>query len=102
MNTADGKIGFKVYLMVYGALLLLSGLQVILAYQHVETGRLLFRMISLAIIQAGLAVLFFMHMRYERRTLLVALVPATIFVLLMMNMIWTDSFRLLHLRPFPQ
>jgi hypothetical protein len=29
-----------------------------------------------------------------------SLIPAVIFVLLMMNMIWSDSFRLLHMRPF--
>jgi hypothetical protein len=29
-----------------------------------------------------------------------ALIPATLFVLMMMNMIWSDSFRLMHMKPF--
>ncbi len=33
-------------------------------------------------------------------SLFLSLIPATIFVLLMMNMIWSDSIRLLHMRPF--
>jgi len=42
-----------------------------------------------------------MHLAEERRSLFLTLIPATIFVLLMMNMIWSDSFRLLHMKPFP-
>jgi cytochrome c oxidase subunit 4 len=88
--------GIGLYLIVYAAILAIAGLQILIAYQHVETSRALLRMLSLAIIQAGLAVLFFMHMRWERRLLATTLIPVTIFVLLMMNMIWTDSFRILH------
>ena len=58
------------------------------------------RMLLLAIIQAGLAVTFFMHMRSEKRSLALFLLPAAVFVLAMMNMIWSDSFRLLNMRPF--
>ena len=101
MQAAENeKSGMSVYLAVYAGILALAGLQIVIAYQHLETGRLLFRMLSVAVVQAGLALLFFMHLRYERRSLLLALVPTTVFVLLMMNAIWTDSFRLLHLRPF--
>ncbi len=55
-------------------------------------------MLGLAAIQAGLAIMFFMHLRTERRSLLLSLAIATLFVLGMMNMIWSDSFRLLHFR----
>ena len=54
----------------------------------------------LALVQAGLAITYFMHMKMERRSLALFLLPATVFVLAMMNMIWSDSFRLLHMRPF--
>jgi hypothetical protein len=36
----------------------------------------------------------------EQRNLKLTLIPGTIFVVLMMNMIWSDSFRLLHMSPF--
>jgi uncharacterized membrane protein YbaN (DUF454 family) len=35
----------------------------------------------------------------ERRGLFLTLIPVTIFVLLMMNMFWSDSVRLLHMSP---
>jgi caa(3)-type oxidase subunit IV len=90
----------KTDLIVYVCILALSGLQIILAYQHTEGTQLLVRMLSVALIQAGLGVMYFMHLRDEQRNLRFALIPATIFVMLMMNMIWSDSFRLLHMRPF--
>jgi len=54
----------------------------------------------LAFCSGALAVMYFMHLLKERRSLFLSLIPAVIFVLLMMNMIWSDSLRLLHLRPF--
>ena len=85
---------------VYIALLVLSGLQVVLAYSHLDRNRLLASMLAVAIFSAALAIMYFMHMADERRSFFWSLIPATLFVLLMMNMIWSDSFRLLHMRPF--
>ncbi|MBZ5539911.1 MAG: cytochrome C oxidase subunit IV family protein [Acidobacteriia bacterium] len=99
MNTAEQpKSQVKRYLIIYFFLLALASVQFILAYQHVEGVQLLVRMLAVALIQAALAVMYFMHLAEERRSLFLTLIPATIFVLLMMNMIWSDSFRLLHFR----
>lgn len=84
------------YFVVYVLILLLAVNQVIFAY---ETGRQMTFMLLVAIIQATLAVLFFMHLRMERTNLVLTLVSALLFVLFMMNMIWSDSFRLLTMRP---
>jgi len=99
MNTAEQpKSQLKRYLIIYFLLLALASVQFILAYQHVEGVQLLVRMLAVALIQAGLAVMYFMHLADERHSLFLTLIPATIFVLLLMNMIWSDSFRLLHFR----
>jgi len=87
-------------IVIYLCILALAGLQIVLAYQHTEGSQLVIRMLAVALVQAGLAVMFFMHLRDELPGLRVALIPVTIFVLLMMNMFWSDSFRLLHMRPF--
>jgi heme/copper-type cytochrome/quinol oxidase subunit 4 len=83
--------------LAYAAILALAVIQVVLA---LTTGPSLGRMLILAGIQAYLAVMFFMHLRDEKPTLRIALIPATLFVLVMMNMVWADSFRLIHMRPF--
>lgn len=100
MDSSDHQSSLTAYLAVYIVILAISGLQILIAYQHIDAYRIFIRMLLLAIIQAGLAITFFMHMRSEKRTLALFLLPATLFVLAMMNMIWSDSFRLLNLRPF--
>jgi cytochrome c oxidase subunit IV len=92
--------GIGRYIPIYITLLLLSGLQVFLAYTKLDRNRLLAALLAVALFSAALAVMYFMHMINERRSFFWSLIPATIFVLLMMNMIWSDSFRLLHMRPF--
>jgi len=83
--------------LVYGAILVIAIMQVITA---MAMGPSLWRMLLLAAIQAYLAVMFFMHLRDEKSTLRLALIPGTLFVLVMMNMIWADSFRLAVMKPF--
>ena len=96
-NTRDN---LKTDITVYFVILVLFGVQIALAYQNAPGAQLLVRMLAVALVQAALGVMYFMHLRDEQRNLRLALIPATIFVLLMMNMIWSDSFRLLHMRPF--
>lgn len=88
------------YLPVYFTLLALAALEFFLAYRHFSPVVLLAMLLALAVCGATLAVMYFMHLAEERRSLILTLIPATIFVLIMMNMFWSDSYRLLHLRPF--
>jgi heme/copper-type cytochrome/quinol oxidase subunit 4 len=83
--------------IVYGAILAIAAVQVVVA---MSMGPSLGRMLVLAVVQAYLAVMFFMHLRDEKPSLRLALIPGTLFVLVMMNMIWADSFRLSALRSF--
>jgi cytochrome c oxidase subunit IV len=92
--------GIGRYIPVYLILLALSALQILLAYSGLARSRLLAAFLVVAIFSAALAIMYFMHMAQERRSFFWSLIPAVIFVLLMMNMIWSDSFRLLHMRPF--
>lgn len=82
---------------VYAAILAIAAVQVIVA---MTLGPSLWRMLVLAAIQTYLAVMFFMHLRDEKPSLRLALIPGTLFVLVMMNMIWADSFRLMVMKPF--
>lgn len=89
-------------IIVYVCILALSGLQIVLAYQHVEGSQRVVRMLAVAVVQASLAVFFLMRLRDEHPRLRWAVISATAFVVLLMNMIWSDSFRLMHMRPFAQ
>ncbi len=88
------------YLPVYFVLLAIAGLEIFLAYRNFSIGTLLVILLALAVCGGALALMYFMHLAQERPSLFLSLIPATIFVLIMMNMIWSDSYRLLHMRPF--
>jgi heme/copper-type cytochrome/quinol oxidase subunit 4 len=88
--------GIGKYLIVYLCILALAGLQFVIAYQNITASQMFRRMFSVALIEAGVAVLFFMHLWSEKRGFLLFVVVFTIFVLLSMQFGWTDSFRLTH------
>ena len=81
-------------LIVFVCILALAGLQFVIAYQNITASEMLVRMLSVAIIEAALAVLFFMHLA-ENRGLLWFVGIFTVFVLLALQYGWTDSFRVL-------
>ena len=88
--------GMAKYLIVYLCILALAGLQFVIAYQNISASQMFRRMLSVSLIEAGVAVMFFMHLWSEKRGFLLFVVVFTIFVLLSMQFGWTDSFRLVH------
>ena len=90
----------KTDIIVYVIILAIAVLQIVVAYRPGTIGQHVIEFLSLAIIQAGLGIMFFMHLFQEKRSLMFALIPATVFVLLMMNVIWSDSFRIIHMKPW--
>lgn len=88
------------YLPVYFILLVIAGIEFFISFRITSVQLLLPMLLGLAICSAALALLYFMHLVNERRSLFLSLIPATIFVLIMMNMFWSDSYRLLHMKPF--
>jgi caa(3)-type oxidase subunit IV len=95
MTTAEAhkNSGMGKDLVVYLCILALAGLQFVIAYQNISAYQMFVRMLSVAVIEAALALLFFMHLS-ENRGLLWFVAIFTIFVLLAMQYGWTDSFRL--------
>ena len=86
--------GMRVMYVVWVWLLVLTILEVLLAYFKVPTSVMLIALLGMSIGKAGLIVAWFMHMKYERLGLVMTLIPATIACILLMNIIWPDSFRL--------
>jgi caa(3)-type oxidase subunit IV len=102
MTTAENhkSTGIGKDLGVYVCLLVLAGLQFVIAYQNIDVSQMFVRMLTVAIVEAGLAVMFFMHLAAEKRGFLLFVVIFTIFVLLAMQYGWTDSSRMLVGAPF--
>jgi cytochrome c oxidase subunit IV len=97
---AHNRDGIGKDIVVYVCLLALAGLQFVIAYQNIDASQMLTRMLAVAIIEAGLAVMFFMHLWTEKRGFVVFVLVFTIFVLLAMQYGWTDSTRMVVGAPF--
>jgi heme/copper-type cytochrome/quinol oxidase subunit 4 len=87
-------------LIVYVCLLALAGLQFVIAYQNIDVSQMLWRMLAVAIVEAALAELFFMHLWTEKRSFVVFVLLFTVSVLLGMQYGWTDSNRMVTGAPF--
>jgi heme/copper-type cytochrome/quinol oxidase subunit 4 len=82
--------------VIYLCILALSAIQFIIAYQHIDAAQMFVRMLIVALVQAGLALLFFMHLASEKRSFMWFAGIITVFVLLTLQFGWTDAFRLVH------
>jgi cytochrome c oxidase subunit IV len=90
--------GMGGYLGIWIGLLFIVGIEVFLTLQGLPPQRLLAILLILAFIEAGIGLMYFMHLKYERRSLVWSLIPAVIFVLLMMNHIWPDAYRVKNMK----
>jgi caa(3)-type oxidase subunit IV len=100
MAMAEGhKSSAGKYVVVYVCILAIAALQFVIAYSNIGASQMFTRMLFLAIIEAALALLFFMHLS-DNRGLLWFVVIFTVFVLLTLQYGWTDSFRALGGAPW--
>lgn len=88
----------KLFLVVLGALLILTLVEVFLAYIHVSLVLMLTILLGLSIIKAALIVAYFMHLRFERLSLVLTLVPALVICICLLFVFFPDSFRSSSLR----
>jgi heme/copper-type cytochrome/quinol oxidase subunit 4 len=94
MTTGVEKRGAGKDIAVYICLLALAGIQFFIAYQEISPSQMFVRMLVVAVVEAGLALLFFMHLS-ENPGLKWFVVILTVAVILGMQYGWTDSFRLI-------
>jgi heme/copper-type cytochrome/quinol oxidase subunit 4 len=92
--------GLGRYLLIYFAILVIAGLQFVVAYQHIERGRMFMIMLLLALGEAALGMLFFMHLWNEKRSLLVSVTLFILLVLAGLQYSWPDAFRIAVGAPF--
>ena len=81
------------YIAIYVCILVLAALQFVIAYSHMDATKMFIRMLAVAVVEAALALLFFMHLWAEKRAFMWAAGILTTFVLLALQYGWTDSFR---------
>jgi cytochrome c oxidase subunit 4 len=88
----------KLFLSILGFLLALTMVEVVLAYVQVPLVLMLTILIGLSLIKAALILAYFMHLRYERMSLVYTLIPMLVICICLLFIFFPDSFRLLNLR----
>ncbi len=84
---------------VWITLLVLTGVEVFLAYEQVPVLIMLVALIGLSVVKAALIIAYFMHLKFERLSLFLTLFPMLIFCVLLMLIFLGDAARIPAMRP---
>ena len=88
----------RTYSWIWIYLLGLTGIELILAYEHVfSPGGMMLVLMLLSVVKAALIMNWFMHLGSERLSLVLSLVPPLILVLALLFAFFPDAFRLFEL-----
>jgi cytochrome c oxidase subunit IV len=89
----------KLFTGVWLWLLGLTAFEVFLAYLRLPSLIMLTILVGISLIKAALIVSYFMHLRFEKLGLFLLLVPAMVFcICMMLIMFFPDSVRLMNMR----
>jgi len=84
---------------VWAGLLGLTAFEVLLAYIQVPLTFMVIILMGASIIKAALIVAYFMHLKFERLSLILTIVPTLVVLLCLFAILFPDSFRLHNMRP---
>ena len=88
----------RLFISIWVWLVVLTLIEIILAYKTLPIHIMLTILLGLSIIKAALIVAYFMHLKFERLSLILTLVPALVICICLMFVFFPDSFRSLGLR----
>lgn len=85
--------GTRMFLYVLLGLLVLTIIEVFLAYIHVPLHIMLTLLIGLSLVKAAMIVAYFMHLRFERMSLVMTLIPTLVVCICLLFIVFPDGFR---------
>jgi cytochrome c oxidase subunit 4 len=88
------------FVWVWVGLVAVTSIEVFLAYEHIAPVLMLVILLGLSVIKAAMIMAYFMHLKFEKISLFLLLVPALVFcVCMILIFFFPDSIRLEQLRP---
>ena len=91
--------GIPTFAKVWAALLILTGVEVLLAYLQTPLLIMLTVLLGLSVIKAVLIIAYFMHLKFERLSLFLTVFPMLIFCIVLMLIFLGDAYRIPVMRP---
>lgn len=88
----------KLFTSIWVWLVVLTLIEIGLAYKPMSTVMMLSILLGLSIIKAALIVAYFMHLKFERLSLILTIVPMLVVCILLLFVFFPDSFRSRDLR----
>ena len=89
------------FFVVWGVLLVLTGVEVYLGYQNLPAVKMLSILLVLSFAKAALIILYFMHMKFETTRMRWVLMTALVVCLGLMSMFFADAARILSIGVHP-
>ncbi len=93
-TTVEKSDSLAQYLIVWCALLASTAIEVWLAYQALTPGRMVALLLGLSILKAALIMTWFMHLKFETRTLRWLIFGILTAWFCMLTLILPDAFRI--------
>ena len=88
----------KLFVSIWIWLVVLTGIEVFLAYKPMSVLLMLAILMGLSIVKAALIVAYFMHLKFERLSLVLTIVPMLVVCICLLFVFFPDSFRSAGLR----
>ena len=89
----------KSFSIVWIILLVLTGVEVFLAYEQVPLLIMLTALMGLSVIKAAMIIAYFMHLKFERFSLFMTLFPMLVLCIILMLIFMPDANRAFTMRP---
>jgi cytochrome c oxidase subunit 4 len=96
---AHSAMGNRLVFTVWTWLVLITFVEVFLAYIKLGVTTMLTLLLAFSLVKAALIIAYFMHLRFEKRSLVWTLIPAMVVTICLLSVFFPDSLRLLELRP---
>jgi caa(3)-type oxidase subunit IV len=85
------------FLYVWAGLLIITAIEVFLAYQHLKPVHMLSILMGLSVMKAALIISYFMHLKFEMKRMKFLLMASLVACLCLMSGFLPDAFRILSL-----
>ena len=88
----------KLFTSIWVWLVVLTLIEIFLAYKPMPIHLMLIVLLGLSIIKAALIVAYFMHLKFERLSLILTIVPMLVVCIMLLYVFFPDRFRSAGLR----
>lgn len=88
----------KLFISIWVWLVVLTLIEIFLAYKPMSLVLMLTVLLGLSIIKAALIMAYFMHLKFERLSLILTLIPMLVVCIILLFVFFPDSYRSAGLR----